>query len=114
MASKAQLHLMTSLLNSPQFKVIDYQFQSGIRIFLKIENKDSKVQCLSCSKTTDKLHQNHWYVVRDLPFGDKQVYLKVNRRQIRCDGCGSKFSEKLELVKKKRIYTERFKNKIIE
>ncbi|MBD1929772.1 ISL3 family transposase, partial [Trichocoleus sp. FACHB-90] len=49
-----------------------------------------------------------------LPFGDKQVYLQVNRRQIRCDGCGSKFSEELEFVKKKRIYTERFKNKIIE
>lgn len=114
MASKAQLHLMTSLVNIPQFRVIDYQFQSGIGIFLKIEKKDLKVQCPSCSKTTDKLHQNHWYVVRDLPFGDKQVYLQVNRRQIRCDGCGSKFSEELEFVKKKRIYTERFKNKIIE
>lgn len=114
MASKAQLHLMTSLVNIPQFRVIDYQFQSGIGIFLKIEKKDSKVQCPSCSKTTDKLHQNHWYVVRDLPFGDKQIYLQVNRRQIRCDGCGSKFSEELEFVKNKRIYTERFKNKIIE
>ena len=105
---------MTSLVNIPQFRVIDYQFQSGIGIFLKIEKKDSKVQCPSCSKTTDKLHQNHWYVVRDLPFGDKQIYLQVNRRQIRCDGCGSKFSEELEFVKNKRIYTERFKNKIIE
>jgi len=114
MASKAQLHLMTSLLNIPQFRVIDYHFQEGIGVFLKIEKKDSKVKCPSCSKTTQKLHQNHWYVVRDLPFGDKQLYLQVNRRQIRCDGCGSKFSEELELVKKKRIYTERFKNKIIE
>lgn len=43
MASKAQLHLMTSLLNLSQFKVIDYQCSEEIGIFLKLEKKKTKL-----------------------------------------------------------------------
>ncbi len=114
MASSSQLHLMTSLLNSQEFKVVDYQFQEGIGIFLRLEKRELKVKCPCCESLTDKLHQNHWYVVRDLAFGEQQIYLKVNRRQMRCDQCGHKFSEELNLVKKKRNYTERLRNKIIK
>ena len=51
--------------------------------------------------------------MRDLPFGEQQVYLQVNRRQMRCEGCPKKFSEDLEFVKKTRTYTERLKKKIL-
>ena len=33
---------------------------------------------------------------------------------MRCDRCGQKFREELEFTKKKRSYTKRFKNKIIQ
>lgn len=114
MASKAQLHLMTSLLNLPEFQVRDYQFSEGIGLFLELEKKEEKSACPSCGKETGKLHQNHWYVVRDLPWGDRAVYLRINRRQLRCDACGNKFSEELDAVKKKRTYTQRLKARILK
>lgn len=114
MRSKAQLHLMTSLLNLPEFKVRDYQFTEGIGIFLELEKEQLKETCPSCGKLTEKLHQNHWYVVRDLPWGEQLVYLKINRRQMRCNACGNKFSEQLDAVRKKRSYTERLRRRIIE
>ena len=43
--------------------------------------------------------------MRYLPFGEQKVYLQVNRRQMRCEGCPKKFSEDLEFVKKTRTYT---------
>ncbi len=33
----------------------------------------------------DRLQQNHEYLVRDLPQSEHQVYLKVNRRQLKCE-----------------------------
>jgi transposase len=113
MASSGQLHLMTSLLNSQEFKVVNYQFQDEIGIFLHLEKKELKVKCPGCGNQTDKLHQNHWHLVRDLAFGEQKVYLRVNRRQMRCEKCGQKFSEELTLVKKRRNYTERLRDKII-
>jgi transposase len=114
MASSGQLHLMTSLLNSQEFKVVDYQFQEEIGIFLHLEKQELKVKCPCCGKKTDKLHQNHWHIVRDLAFGEQKVYLRVNRRQMRCEKCGQKFSEEFKLVKKRRNYTERLRDKIIK
>lgn len=113
MASKAQLHLMTSLLNLGQFKVTNYQCSEGIGICLKLEKKEIKVRCPNCGKKTDKLHQNHWRIVKDLPWGEQGVYLEVNRRQMRCDRCGKKFSEELEIVDRKRGYTKRLRKRIV-
>ncbi len=114
MASNPELALMTKLLKLKEVKVKNYQLTEGIGIFIYLENSQKKVVCPHCSKTTDKLHQNHLFVVRDLPLAEQPVYLQVNRRQMRCKSCGKIFSEELEWVKKKRTYTERFKNKIIE
>jgi transposase len=52
--------------------------------------------------------------VRDLPWGEQQVYLQVNRRQFRCQHCKKVFSEEFELVKKKRNYTQRFQEKLVK
>lgn len=114
MASKAQLSLMTSILGMSEFKVIGYQNIEGIGIFLKIEKKEKKVMCPCCGKTTDKVHENHWYRVKDLPWGEQDVYLEVNRRQMRCPHCGKKFSEELGIIQKKRGYSLRLREKIVE
>jgi transposase len=58
--------------------------------------------------------QNHWLTVRDLPLGEHNVYLKVNRRQLKCQGCGKKFSEEFNFFKKRSHFTERLKHKIIK
>ena len=52
--------------------------------------------------------------MRDLSFGQQSVYLKVNRRRMRCPHCHNKFTEELDFIRRKRVHTKRFVEKIIE
>lgn len=113
MPSNAELKLMTQLLNLPGMKVKNYQFIKQVGVTLYIENEAKAVSCPKCGKTTNKLHQNHRYVVRDLPIMEQPVYLQINRRQMRCADCNHKFSEDLKAIPKKRTYTKRFRQKIL-
>ncbi len=114
MASNSELHLMTKLLNLPGVKVRDYRIIEGIGIILSLENTKKEVICPKWGKTTDLLHQNNFQTIRDLSFGQQAVYLKINRRRMRCPHCQNKFTEELEFVRRKRIHTWRFVEKIIE
>ena len=114
MASNSELNLMTKLLNLPDLKVIDYRIIEGIGIILSLKNTKKEVVCPNCGKTTDLLHQNNFQTIRDLSFGEQEVYLKINRRRMRCPHCQNKFTEKLEFIRRKRVHTLRFVNQIIE
>ncbi len=113
MPSNSQLNLMTNVLQLEGFTVIDYQLIEEIGIFLSLEKVDKEATCIYCGSVTRKLHQNNELTIRDLPWGEQDVYLKINRRQMRCQKCGKKFTEELECVRKKRSFTERFRKKII-
>ena len=113
MPSNSQLNLMTNILQLEGFTVIDYQLIEGMGIVLSLEKVDKKATCIHCGFVTRKLHQNNELTVRDLPWGEQDVYLKINRRQMRCEKCQKKFTEELEDIKKKRTYTERLKKKIV-
>ena len=113
MPSNSQLNLMTNILRLEGFTVIDYQLIEGMGIVLSLEKVHKQATCLYCGSVTRKLHQNNELTVRDLPWGEEDVYLKINRRQMRCEKCKTKFTEELKDIKKKRIYTERLKKKIV-
>ncbi len=113
MASYPQRKLMTDILNLSGFIVKDYSFIDEVGIVLSLENLVKTVRCPHCSSSTDKLHQNNFLTIRDISWGEQKIYLKVNRRVMRCARCGAKFREELDFVNKKRNYTERFKIKII-
>ena len=113
MPSNSQLNLMTNVLQLEGFTVIDYQLIEGIGIVLSLEKVDKKATCIYCGSVTRKLHQNNELTIRDLPWGEQDVYLKINRRQMRCEKCQKKFTEELEYIRKKRSFTERFQKKII-
>ena len=114
MASNAQLSLMNEILDLEGLSITHYQILNKIGIVLFIEKIDPTTICIYCGSSTRKLHQNNELTIRDLPWAEKAVYLKINRRQMRCNQCGNKFTEELNYVKKKRTYTKRFKKKIIE
>ena len=115
MASSAELHLMNQLLKLEGMKVIDYRIIENIGIFLSLKNIKKQTICPRCGKKTEfLLHQNNYCTIRDLSFGEQQVYLKVNRRLLRCSHCRKKFSENLEFVRERRKHTKRFVEKIIE
>ncbi len=114
MASKPLCNLLTQLLNLPEVKVSDYQLHQNIGIILYLESKSQQVPCPRCHNISNRLHQNHWYLVKDLPVSGWATYLKVNRRQFKCETCKKPFSEVLDYVEKNRTYTKRLTTRIVE
>jgi transposase len=114
MPSNPLLHFITKVINLEDIKVINYDFITDDEIVIEVENKLKVGQCPQCGHTTDKIHQNHWYTVRDIPLSDYQVLLKVNRRQLRCTKCRKVFSESLDFIKTRRTYTKRLAMKVIK
>jgi transposase len=114
MPSNPLLHFITKVINIEDIKVMNYDFITGDEIVIEIQNQSKVGQCPRCGKTTNKTHQNHWYMVRDIPMSDYQVILKVNRRQLKCIECQKVFSERLSFVKPRRTYTKRLALKVIK
>ena len=59
-------------------------------------------------------HQNHYSLIKDIPWGKTEVFLRVNRRQFKCEKCSKPFSEELNFVKKRQKYTDRYAQNIVE
>ena len=114
MPSNPLLHFITKVINIEDIKVVNYHFITDDEIVIEIGNKEKQRKCPHCENTTDKIHQNHWYTVRDIPLSDYQVLLKVNRRQLRCTKCQKVFSEELSFIKTRRTYTKRLAMKVIK
>lgn len=114
MPSNSSLHLISKLINFDGVKVIDYHFITEKEILITLENKLSESTCPHCHNITNKVHQDHYYRIRDIPMSSYDVFLNVNRRQFRCVNCGQIFSEELNFVKKRRTYTIRLGNKVVK
>jgi len=92
MSSNPQLKLMTELLHLEGVVVTNYQIITDIGIVLHLENMSRESQCIHCGSKTEKVHQNNELTIRDLPFGEQALYLRINRRQMRCEKCGKKLA----------------------
>ena len=105
--------ILTKLVDLPEVIVEDSKETKSI-LFLTVSSNKKGADCPRCGKTSRRLHQNHSHLVKDLPMGNKEVILKVNRRQFKCDNCQKPFSEELDFVTKKRNYTKRYAENITE
>ncbi|MHC5850073.1 ISL3 family transposase [Nostoc sp.] len=114
MVNKKDIKILTELLGLEDVKVISHRLHGGIGMILQTESKASHSICPNCGTKSHKLHQNHRHIVKDLPFGEKPVFLEINRRQFKCEKCKRPFSENLDFVRKKRTYTKRLAHKIIQ
>ena len=114
MPSNPLLHFITQVINIEGVKVTNYHFITEDEIVIELKNIHSKVACPYCKKLTDKVHQNHYHRVRDIPLSNYDVFLQVNRRQFKCTSCHKVFSEELSFVKKRRTYTLRLASKVIQ
>lgn len=94
-------------------KVLNCHEIEGIGLIIEIERIAKYCTCPKCGVQVSTIHQNHWRIVRDLPISDRQVQLKINRRQFRCKKCEKIFSEQLDFIDKNRGYTKRLANNII-
>lgn len=114
MCLKKEIKLLTELLNLSGVKVISHRQHQGIGIILQIELIKQESICPRCGTKSQRLHQNHRYIVKDLSWGEQQVFLEINRRQFKCESCKKPFSEELNFVSGRRTYTKRLANKIIQ
>lgn len=114
MASKSQLKTINEILKIEGMTVTAYQLITEIGCIIYLKNQQCSMVCSNCGHLSNKLHQNHWLTVRDLPLGENPVYLKINCRQFKCLNCEKKFSEEFSFVKKWSRFTNRVKQKIVE
>jgi transposase len=84
-------------------KSISQRQHEGIGIILQIEPIGKESICPRCGTKSHRVHQNHRYIVKDLPWGEKPVFLEINRRQFKCEKCRKPFSEELNLSEKEEI-----------
>lgn len=104
---------LTELLNIPGL-VVEYYRNLGQELILDVEAETDYSNCPKCGQVSNHLHQNHGHLVRDLPLSNRQVFLRVNRRQFKCKKCGKPFSEDLDFVGKGKKYTHRYATNIVE
>lgn len=113
MRTKKDIKLLTKLLNIEGIKVISNRQHEGSGIILQVEQIEQASNCPRCGAKSQRLHQNHRYIVKDLPWGENFVFLEINRRQFKCEKCNQPFSEELEFVRKRRTHTQRLAKQII-
>ncbi len=114
MTAKKGIKLLTEILNIEGIKVISQRQHEGIGIILQIEPIGKESVCPRCGTKSHRVHQNHRYIVKDLPGGEKALFLEINRRQFKCEKCRKPFSEDLDFIKKRRNYTKRLATQIIQ
>jgi transposase len=94
--------LMTNILNLPGVIVEDYK-QTAETLILVVNSQTKTANCPLCGQCSHHLHQNYRYLVRDLPMGDREVILRVNRRRFKCKNCRKPFNERLDFSKRRKI-----------
>jgi transposase len=114
MFSKKGIKLLTELLNLEGIKVISQLQHEGIGIILQLEPIGKESVCPRCQRKSQRVHQNHRYLVKDLPWGEKAVFLEINRRQFKCEKCRKPFSEELDFIRRRRTYTKRLASLILQ
>lgn len=114
MPTNSLLYFIAKIVSFEGFKAINYYFISENELLIVLENQSKIATCPHCQKHTDKIHQSHWYRVRDLPWSNFDIFLHINRRQFRCKNCRKVFSEELSFVKKRRTYTKRLANQVVK
>jgi transposase len=114
MLTKKEKKLLTEVLDLEGVQVVSKKQHEGIGIILGVESLDKKSTCGRCGVISDKLHQNHKQIIKDLAWGEQAVFLEINRRQFKCDRCKKPFSEKFEFITSRRKYTKRLATKTIE
>lgn len=104
---------MTKLLNLPGVIVEDSK-DTAETLILSVRVEKKTAECPHCGKKSHRLHQNKGHLVKDLPMGNKEVILKVNRRRFKCENCQKPFSETLDFVGNRKGFTYRYAHTVTE
>ncbi|GET37804.1 transposase [Microseira wollei NIES-4236] len=104
---------MTKILNLPGVIVEDSK-ETKETLILSVNLEKKTATCPRCGEISHRIHQNKSHLVRDLPMGDREVVLKLNRRRFKCEKCQKPFSETLNFVGERKRFTYRYTEAITE
>ena len=104
---------LTQILDLPGV-IVKSQKHLEKALVLEVESQSQTARCPTCQKPSHRLHQNHWHLIKDLPWGKPEIFLRINRRQFKCNYCQKPFSEDLNFVGKRKKYTDRYAQWITE
>ena len=102
---------MTNILNLPGV-IVENKKQIGETLILAVKLEKKTAFCPRGGEISHRLHQNQGIMVRDLPIGDQEVVLRVNRRRFKCENCQKPFSETLKFVKNHKNFPRRYAENI--
>lgn len=109
---KKQPRKLSNILNISSLLVLGI-YEEEKRLIVSTKHEKKQARCTICGTLSSKLHQNHSSLVRDLPIGGRDVYLRVSRRQFKCAACRKIFSEVLPFIPKRKSYTQRLANLVV-
>lgn len=105
---------ITKLLKIPEYKVTEILTIGDKEIHIKVEAyKRKKTICSNCKKEHQKGHHGAREItVRDLPLGERQVYIHVDKKRSRCPEDEKTHVEEIEWVKVRGRVTRRMAEKV--
>ena len=82
--------LLSALGGWEGFEVTDLERRSGTpdEVWVTLEPRDGEaLVCDQCGATTNRVHEQHWREVRDLPLFDARTHLRVLTYRVWCERC---------------------------
>ena len=102
---------MTKMLNISGV-IVEDSLLTKETLILSVRAEKKTAVCPRCGQASHRIHQNKRHLVKDLSMGNREVILRVNRRQFKCETCEKPFSEILDFVGSKKSVTKRYAQSI--
>ena len=88
----------TKFLDLPDIVATDLIQTEHFFLFIA-EPKNQSVKCPDCNSITDKVHDQRWQNIKDIPIRNKPVLIRLHKKRYRCPECGKRaITQKYESI----------------
>ncbi len=108
------MKMLEKIIGLKEFKINKVYTHYKRKIIIDVETKNKNYCCPKCKNYTESINHQFVHQVRDNSISNKDAFLNINRKVFYCNRCTYSFTEKLDSVKPRRIYTNRFEIKVFE
>jgi transposase len=107
------MNLLEPILNlDKEMEILDYEIQENM-VFLRIKSSKQSASCPDCKQVSTRGHSFYHRLVKDLPVGERSVYLRVQIRKWFCSNptCPTHiFVERFAWLPTHKTYTKRLED----
>jgi len=102
-------NLITDLMDLPDLVATDL-IKTDEYLFFVADYKIDHVKCPVCGKKADKVHDRRVQFIQDVPYHDKKVAIRLEKKRYSCSHCGKRaIPKRIQSITKYSRKTERFK-----